>query len=51
MKLHLIYKIDDKIHEEFKDFDLLSDADKYLEEIGATYWEIGLPDDHKITQE
>jgi len=34
---------DKSIHDETKNFDSFIDAEKHLESIGATYWEIGIP--------
>ena len=42
MKLHIIYTLKDEVFAVDKEFDLFSDAEIWLEEIGSSYWEIGM---------
>ena len=46
MKFHLLYTTKDKIfHDEEKEFDSFPEAEIYLVNKEAVYWEIGIPDE------
>lgn len=45
IKFHIIYTLDNDVFVEGKEFESFSDAEKWLEEIGSTYWEIGMLDE------
>ena len=44
MEFHIIHtKKDGSIVAEYMEFETFAKAEEYLESIGSTYWEIGIP--------
>lgn len=46
MKFQIIYTLDNEVFSETKEFESFELAEYWLEEIGATYWEIGVPQEY-----
>jgi len=44
MQFHLIYTLNGKVDSKYMWFESFEDAEKYLKNAGASYWEIGLKD-------
>lgn len=44
ISFHLLYTLNDQFHDETKDFASFEEAESWLTERGASYWEIGVPD-------
>lgn len=44
-KFHIIYTLNGKVHDIFREFSSVKEAENWLKKIGATYWLIGAWDE------